>query len=91
MLSFLVSPVERPTSLPPLKTINVLCIWTLRDFNTSFWLSKSTLKICRSLKRACPLSSPRIGACALQVGHQGAVTSIRTAFLHCSPLRMTLA
>ena len=55
----------------------MLCIWTPSILSASFWLSKSTWKIASFANFGWAVSSDRIGFCALQVGHQGAVTSTR--------------
>src|SRR4051812_22636168 len=77
MRAALVSPVERPTSCLPLKVINVLCVRTLNFRSRSFWVSKSISNEVTSLNLGFVARLARMGAWALQVGHQGAVTSTR--------------
>src|SRR5262249_10996432 len=68
----LVSPAERPCSLSPLKAISVDCTRAPKRRTSSFWLSKSITKYARFLNFGSFVSSFKIGACALQVGHHEA-------------------
>src|SRR6266853_637736 len=77
MLAALVSPAERPVSCLPLKVISVLCTRTLNLRSRSFWVSKSISNLATSLNFGWAERLARMGAWALQVGHQGAVTSTR--------------
>ena len=77
MLAASVSPAERPVSCLPLKVINVLCTRTLNLRSRSFWVSKSISNLATSLNFGWAERRARMGAWALQVGHQGAVTSTR--------------
>ena len=65
------SPVDRPTSVDPLKEISVLCMVTPNLRSRSFWLSKSISKATTSLNFVLEARPDRIGFWALQVGHQG--------------------
>src|SRR6266404_1757456 len=77
MLAASVSPAERPVSCLPLKVISVLCTRTLNFRSRSFWVSKSISNLATSLNFGWAERLARMGAWALQIGHQGAVTSTR--------------
>jgi hypothetical protein len=72
-----VSPTERDVSALPRKAMSVLWLCALNRRSVSVCESKSTSKMTSLLKSDDLARSSMTGFCALQVGHQGAVTWTR--------------